>query len=292
MSSPPHLSYTDTRREHIRRILVKLYHILESNIAALMGTEDPGADPEPKRADWTPEEVKDHKNVSIKWGVLKQTYNTIVTYRSKSGEHWDNERGANISGALAAESWSKYVAVKANAQMKPFRNKGWEYLEFLEDIFPQGGATSTHAFHAGASNPVFTTNIDGSSVSGTTPTPIASIGDHGDSIPISVMPVGSLALIANPPTSDPPATTSGGKRSFNAMSADVTDTAPPSLFSNNLPPATTMSSVPKTKRSRTSSSKAKANPPASSQTVAVIAVDNTIRHFHCKHFTVFLQKTC
>ncbi|KIK24236.1 hypothetical protein PISMIDRAFT_98860, partial [Pisolithus microcarpus 441] len=142
-----------------------------------MGTEDPGADPEPKHADWTPEEVdalvrylhghhaergdtgsfcqstyanaadhirpllvsgkvKDHKNVSIKWGALKQTYNAIVTYRSKSGEHWDNERGANIGGALAAESWSKYVAVKANAQMKPFHNKGWEYLEFLEDIFP------------------------------------------------------------------------------------------------------------------------------------------------------------
>ncbi|KIK15117.1 hypothetical protein PISMIDRAFT_115748, partial [Pisolithus microcarpus 441] len=142
-----------------------------------MGTEDPGADPEPKHADWTPEEVdalvhylhrhrvergdtgsfhqstyantadhirpllvsgkvKDHKNVSIKWGALKQTYNAIMTYRSKLGEHWDNERGANIGGALAAESWSKYVA--ANAQMKPFHNKGWEYLEFLEDIFPQG----------------------------------------------------------------------------------------------------------------------------------------------------------
>ncbi|KIK16584.1 hypothetical protein PISMIDRAFT_84482, partial [Pisolithus microcarpus 441] len=67
---------------------------------------------------------------------LKQTYNAIMTYHSKLGEHWDNERGANIGGALAAESWSKYVAVKANVQMKPFHNKGWEYLEFLEDIFP------------------------------------------------------------------------------------------------------------------------------------------------------------
>ncbi|KIK15121.1 hypothetical protein PISMIDRAFT_115772, partial [Pisolithus microcarpus 441] len=56
--------------------------------------------------------VKDHKNVSIKWGALKQTYNAIMTYRSKLGEHWDNERGANIGRALAAESWSKYVAVK------------------------------------------------------------------------------------------------------------------------------------------------------------------------------------
>ncbi|KIK12617.1 hypothetical protein PISMIDRAFT_46886, partial [Pisolithus microcarpus 441] len=80
--------------------------------------------------------IKDHKNVSIKWGALKQTYNAIVTYRSKSGEHWDNECGANIGGALAAESWGKYIAVKGNVHMKPFRNKGWEYLEYLEDIFP------------------------------------------------------------------------------------------------------------------------------------------------------------
>ncbi|KAI6038467.1 hypothetical protein EDC04DRAFT_2549217, partial [Pisolithus marmoratus] len=40
--------------------------------------------------------IKDGRNVLIKWGVLKQTYNAIMTYHSKSGEHWDNEHGANI----------------------------------------------------------------------------------------------------------------------------------------------------------------------------------------------------
>ncbi|KAI6033624.1 hypothetical protein PISMIDRAFT_113865, partial [Pisolithus microcarpus 441] len=150
-----------------------------------MATEDPAVDAEPKHADWSIEEVgvlvqylhdhhaewgdtgnfhqstyanaaghicllhvsgkiKDHKNVSIKWGAIKQTYNAIITYRSKSGKHWDNEHGANISGALAGENWSKYVT--GNALMRPFHNKGWEYIDFLEDIFLQGGATGVHAF--------------------------------------------------------------------------------------------------------------------------------------------------
>ncbi|KAI5987592.1 hypothetical protein EDC04DRAFT_2589210, partial [Pisolithus marmoratus] len=80
--------------------------------------------------------IKDGKNVSIKWGVLKQTYNAIMTYHSRLGEHWDNEHGAKISGALGAEQWSKYVAIKMNSLMKPFCNKGWEYLDLMEDIFP------------------------------------------------------------------------------------------------------------------------------------------------------------
>ncbi|KIK19904.1 hypothetical protein PISMIDRAFT_43162, partial [Pisolithus microcarpus 441] len=80
--------------------------------------------------------IKDHKNVLIKWGVIKQTYNVIITYCSKLGKHWDNECCANISGVLAGESWSKYIA--GNILMKPFCNKGWEYIKYLEDIFPQG----------------------------------------------------------------------------------------------------------------------------------------------------------
>ncbi|KIN93642.1 hypothetical protein M404DRAFT_170643, partial [Pisolithus tinctorius Marx 270] len=80
--------------------------------------------------------IKDSKNVSIKWGSLKHTYNTIMTYRSGSGEHWDNENGANICGAADAEKWAKFVGVKRNAAMKPFCNKGWQYLLMMEDIFP------------------------------------------------------------------------------------------------------------------------------------------------------------
>ncbi|KAI6014240.1 hypothetical protein BKA83DRAFT_4499435 [Pisolithus microcarpus] len=167
---------------------------------------------------------------------------------------------------------------------------GWEYLEYLEDIFPQGGATGAHAFRAGASNPIPVASTDGSNASGTTPIPPPSVSD---SIPVSVVSVGSLAITSNPITSDPPASnpptsTSGGKRSFNTMSADVMDTAPPSLlFSNQCPPATSVTSAPKSKRSRTSSSKA--NPQGSSHTVAVISVDNTIRRLGDQLSTTFMD---
>ncbi|KIO11979.1 hypothetical protein M404DRAFT_125364, partial [Pisolithus tinctorius Marx 270] len=80
--------------------------------------------------------IKDSKNVSIKWGSLKHTYNAIMTYRSGSGKHWDNENGANICGAADAEKWAKFVGVKQNVAMKPFHNKGWQYLPMMEDIFP------------------------------------------------------------------------------------------------------------------------------------------------------------
>ncbi|KIO07259.1 hypothetical protein M404DRAFT_96827, partial [Pisolithus tinctorius Marx 270] len=74
--------------------------------------------------------IKDLKNVSIKWGSLKHTYNAIMTYCSGSGKHWDNENGVNICGAADAEKWAKFVSVK------PFHNKGWQYLPMMEDIFP------------------------------------------------------------------------------------------------------------------------------------------------------------
>ncbi|KAI6006362.1 hypothetical protein EDC04DRAFT_2907927 [Pisolithus marmoratus] len=207
-----------------------------------------------------------------------------MTYHSRLGEHWDNECGANVSGVLVAESWSKYVAVKANTHMKPFHNKGWEYLEFLEDIFLQGGATGAHAFCAGASNPIISANTDGSNVSSSTPIPLTSISD---SIPISNVSVGSPAIISNPPasnplasnppTSNPPASTSGEKQLFNMMSANTMDTAAPSpLFSNCHPLASSVSSTPKTKCSQTSLNKT--NPQGSSQAVVVVSINNTIQH--------------
>ncbi|KAI5987727.1 hypothetical protein EDD15DRAFT_2372113 [Pisolithus albus] len=169
------------------------------------------------------------ENVSIKWGVLKQTYNVIVTYCNKLGEHWDNQCGANISRVLVVENWAKYIAVKANVHMKLFHNKGWEYLEYMEDIFPQGGATGAHAFCAGASN-IPAANTNGSNASGTTPIPPPSVSD---SIPISLdsLAIDSNAITSDPPASEPLTSASGGKRSFNMMSTDVTDTAPlPSSF--------------------------------------------------------------
>ncbi|KIO03203.1 hypothetical protein M404DRAFT_92156, partial [Pisolithus tinctorius Marx 270] len=77
---------------------------------------------------WTGK-IKDYRNI-------KQIYNTIMTYCRGSAEHWDNENGANICGAADMEKWGKYI--QRNTIMKPFHNNGWEYLQFMEDIFPQG----------------------------------------------------------------------------------------------------------------------------------------------------------
>ncbi|KAI6012945.1 hypothetical protein BKA83DRAFT_4500641 [Pisolithus microcarpus] len=236
--------------------------------------------------------IKDHKNVSIKWGAIKQTYNVIITYHSKSGKHWDNEHGTNISGALAGENWSKYVAVKGNALMRPFCNKGWEYMDFLEDIFLQGGATSMHAFHAGTSQ--YTVPTASTEDSSSTPvhfhsTPATSPASFGPAAPASNLPI-SNPPISNPPAPNspapnspapnPPTSNSGGKHLFTAMSSEVVDmTSPSLLFLDNRPPQTLVSVPPTGKHSRMSAQLAgKAKPQASqaSHMVAVIAIDNTI----------------
>ncbi|KIO14676.1 hypothetical protein M404DRAFT_17535 [Pisolithus tinctorius Marx 270] len=134
MSLPPYLTSADTRHNHIWQVLIELFDVLGSNIVELMETVGE-IEEESKHAKWTDEEVaalidylhttaesicklhrsgkiKDSKNVLIKWGLLKHTYNAIMTYRSGSGEHWDNENGANICGAADAEKWAKFIGVK------------------------------------------------------------------------------------------------------------------------------------------------------------------------------------
>ncbi|KAI5981524.1 hypothetical protein EDD15DRAFT_2203873 [Pisolithus albus] len=218
-------------------------------------------------------------------------------------EHWDNEHGANISGALAGENWSKYIATKGNALMKPFRNKGWEYLEYLEDIFPQGGATGAHAFRAGTSQYTIPTASTEDSIS--TPihfpsTPATSVVSIGPTAPTSDLPVSTPpALVSpavNPPAPNPPLSNSGGKRSFAAMSSEVADTTSPSLlFSDNGPPQTSISVPPTGKRSRASArsaGKAKPQVPQASQsshTIAVVAVDHSIRRLGDRLDTTFLD---
>ncbi|KAI5997718.1 hypothetical protein EDC04DRAFT_2612515 [Pisolithus marmoratus] len=294
MLSSPHLTYTDTQWEHIWQVLIELYHILELNFAALMATEDPAVDTEPKCANWSAKEVehihplhvagkiKDHRKVLIKWGAIKQTYNAIITYCSKSGKHWDNEHGTNISGALAGENWSKYVAVKANILMKPFHNKGWEYMEYLEDIFPQGGATGAHTFCAGTSQYTIPSASTDDSIS--TPihshsTPVTSVASIGPAAPTSNLPASNPPIsnpptlsspAPNPPTLNPTAPNSGGKHSFAVMSSEVADTTFPSLlFSDNHPPTG--------KCSQTSAQSAGNVKSQASHMVTVIAIDNMIQ---------------
>ncbi|KAI6015706.1 hypothetical protein EDC04DRAFT_2608654 [Pisolithus marmoratus] len=179
--------------------LDKSWNTSKSNAAVMMATEDPGADTEPKHADWTPKENEAIPGASINLHMpmlliihihplfisekLKQTYNAIVTYCSKS-VHSSKctheallQQGLGVSGVLGG-------------------------------IFHRGDATGAHTFHAGASNPALVVDTNGSSISGTTPTPLAPVGD---STPTSTMPVGCPATIANPPASDPPTSTLGGK---------------------------------------------------------------------------------
>ncbi|KAF9237859.1 hypothetical protein BU15DRAFT_34672, partial [Melanogaster broomeanus] len=80
--------------------------------------------------------VKTGKMVATKWAALKAIYNAIEVYRNRSGVHWDNERGADIQGADAAQVWKDHVVQKGNAAIKPFRNGGWEHYEKIHDIFP------------------------------------------------------------------------------------------------------------------------------------------------------------
>ena len=40
---------------------------------------------------------------------MKMIYNAIKGYRSQSGVHWDNEKGANIEGKAAADVWMTYI---------------------------------------------------------------------------------------------------------------------------------------------------------------------------------------
>ncbi|KIO00564.1 hypothetical protein M404DRAFT_29490 [Pisolithus tinctorius Marx 270] len=216
MSLPPYLTSADTRCDHIRS-----------------------------------GKIKDSKNVSIKWGSLKHMYNAIMTYCSGSGEHWDNENGANICGVADAEKWAKFVGVKRNMAMKPFCNKGWQYLPMMEDIFPQGGMTGSHAFHPGVLNPTLTVTTDSDFTVSVPPNPMTTT-DSTTSVP-----------------SIPPSTAAfGGKRSFTVMSTDITEMASPSLlFSRNQhPPTTPILSIH-----------------------SIISVGNTIRHLGDQLATTFMD---
>ncbi|KAI9573967.1 hypothetical protein HD554DRAFT_2210351 [Boletus coccyginus] len=90
--------------------------------------------------------IKDAKSVRNKWGQLKAIYAAISHYRNQSGFHWDNENGANIQGTTASQVFDTYVAKKGNGLMKNFRNRGWKYLEQVEDILPHGGALEERSY--------------------------------------------------------------------------------------------------------------------------------------------------
>ncbi|KAG2354505.1 hypothetical protein BDR07DRAFT_1494512 [Suillus spraguei] len=76
-----------------------------------------------------------------KWQSLKSLYHIIENYRLKtSGTHWDNEIGAGIEGIAASNVWDAYMEKKANHDMCPYQNTGWNNYGQMQDILPSGSS--------------------------------------------------------------------------------------------------------------------------------------------------------
>ncbi|KZP05031.1 hypothetical protein FIBSPDRAFT_967635 [Athelia psychrophila] len=77
--------------------------------------------------------TRSQSQCSSKWGTLKATHKTIITYKSNtSGTHWDNVKGANIEGLAAERTFESHLTTKAGEGMKPFKSKGWRHWEKME----------------------------------------------------------------------------------------------------------------------------------------------------------------
>ena len=104
-------------------------------------------------------------------------YHAIQANQNKLGVHWDdpeNEgqigKGANISSEDEEKVWQSMIDMKVcclqkkkkranklisqmflflcqkNHSLKPFRNKGWRWLPYMEKILPVAGATGAHSY--------------------------------------------------------------------------------------------------------------------------------------------------
>ncbi|KAI9457695.1 hypothetical protein HD554DRAFT_2141816 [Boletus coccyginus] len=232
--------------------------------------------------------IKDAKSVRNKWGQLKAIYAAISHYCNQSGFHWDNENGANIQGTAASQVFDTYVAKKGNGLMKNFHNRGWKYLEQVEDILPHGGTLGERSYRGTIGvlpivlgpDQAATVNTGGTD-STSSASPLASHGPVAGTIPLSP------ATLADTPTSMP----GSSKHPFSQFSTDTSD--PSLLFSpmQSLPsysipspapslgPAPGPSHIPShstqgaSKRSRTAAMKDDRH----SNVVAINMVNNSIR---------------
>jgi hypothetical protein len=90
--------------------------------------------------------VKTVKHCSYKWGMLKQTYNSINGWKQLSGVHWDDIHGCMIDTDAERGVFDAYVKTKAGRLLTPYRNKGWAHFNIIADIYPLGGATGRNTF--------------------------------------------------------------------------------------------------------------------------------------------------
>lgn len=64
---------------------------------------------------------------------LRRIFRAIQAIKSQSGWSWSDTRGADITPEMEHE-WVKFIKVYKDA--KPFKNRGWIYLERMSDIMP------------------------------------------------------------------------------------------------------------------------------------------------------------
>ena len=187
--------------------------------------------------------------------------------------------------------------------MKQFRNKGWRYLEQMEDILPQGGATGALSYCGtigvsairGESQQVTSesadspTSVTGGSVVSNAP---AVAFASGSTMAVNTSP-SALFLPSLVPTSSSIATAGSrpsSKHPHSMISSDVADTShlqSASLPPSSLPSAPSQISQGPSKRNR---QKAATTDDKRSNVVAINAVNNSIRTLNDTITTQFCDK--
>lgn len=75
---------------------------------------------------------------------LKGIHAIVLELKKMSGWHWSDETGASITDENAS-SWDDFVATRPDAA--PFRNDGWAYLNYFDEIIPKRINARQHVFH-------------------------------------------------------------------------------------------------------------------------------------------------
>ncbi|KAF7371621.1 hypothetical protein MVEN_00017600 [Mycena venus] len=106
---------------------------------------------------------KTGKGCQNKYKALRATHQVVDHIKNHaSGFTYSDDHGADI-GPASASAWDTYCIAHPDA--KPFRNKGWPYLEQMEKLIPSQ-ARGNHVFRPGAAeNPIDLDSARGNSPS-------------------------------------------------------------------------------------------------------------------------------
>ncbi|KAF8161619.1 hypothetical protein B0H34DRAFT_806797 [Crassisporium funariophilum] len=87
--------------------------------------------------------VKTAKVCQNKWNQLCRIFCAIQAIKAKSGWTWSDKTGASITPNMEG-AWADFLKVYKDA--KPFKNKGWVYLEKVAKIMPATGVSGIDSF--------------------------------------------------------------------------------------------------------------------------------------------------